>query len=72
MQVTSEGELVNRFAKGKYMFFITITYPRCQAFKTGDLNQFSYTPSQDRYHWKEMMLWFHETTFTNKSEAATC
>ena len=54
------------------VFCMTITYLRSLAFKVRELNQFSHAPNQDRYRWKEMVLWVHETTLTTKSEAATC
>ena len=47
----------------QYVFCITITYLRSVALKVGELNQFSYALNHDRYLWKEMILWVHETTF---------
>jgi hypothetical protein len=49
-----------------------ISYLRSLAFKVGELNQFSYSPNEDRYRWNELVLWVHETTLTIKSETATC
>jgi len=56
----------------QYVFCITITYLLSLAFRVGELKQFMYAPNQERYGWKEMMLWVHETTLTTKFEAATC
>jgi hypothetical protein len=54
------------------VFCTTNTYLRNLAFKVGELNQFSYTPNQDRHGWNEMVLWVQETTLPTKSEAAKC
>jgi hypothetical protein len=48
------------------MFFITITELRSLAFKVAELNHFPHRPNKDRYCWKEMELWVHETTPTIK------
>jgi len=72
IQVTAEVELVNRFQLKQYLFCLTTTYLQSVPFKVDELNQFSYSQDQDRYRWKEIMLWVHETTLTTKSEAATC
>ena len=39
-------------------------------FKVGELNQFFYSPNEDRYRWNETVLWVHETTLTTNSEIA--
>jgi hypothetical protein len=44
----------------QYIFCLTITYLQSTAFKVDELNQFSYSTNQDRYRWKEMILWVHE------------
>ena len=50
------------------VFCINITDLRNTAFKVAELNNFPYThtythtPKEDRYRWKERVLWAHETT----------
>jgi hypothetical protein len=53
------------------VFCITINDLRSLAFKVAELNHFPHTPNEDRYRWKQILLWAHETTPTTKSEAAT-
>jgi len=42
----------------------TIYGLRSVVFKDGELDHFTHTPNNDRYCWKEMVLWLHETTIT--------
>jgi hypothetical protein len=51
---------------------VTVTYLRSLKIKFPQLNHFPRTPNKDRYCWKEMAQWVHETTPTTKSEGAAC
>ena len=47
-------------------------YYDARSIKNIKLNHFPRTPNNDRYRWKEMAQWLHETTPTTNSEGATC
>jgi hypothetical protein len=72
IQVIAEREIVNRVAVCTMRVLYNHHLFTKPGFKVGELNQHSYAPSQDRYRWKEIIMWIHESTLTTKSEKSTC
>ena len=72
IEFIDEEELVNIITTGKISVLCNDHLFTNHGFKVGELNQFFYSPNEDRYRWNETVLWVHETTLTANSEIAKC